>query len=127
MVSVTEYEERKFSMVVYRISETEFSVLSLNSTFGRPKQYVVKWVGYKWICSCPDYAKHSEEIDYACKHIEAMFKAVKKIGWSKDGIEVEVVRRKYKQFNGNGRNGRNGEDVEAEAEVKEDAIAEVTA
>ena len=71
--------------------------------------YVVKWVGYKWICSCPDYVKHSEEIDYACKHIEAMFKAVRKIGWSRDGIEVEVVRR-HKQFNGNGRNGRNAEE-----------------
>ena len=114
---LSEYEERKFTMVVYRINETEFSVLSLNSTFGKPKQYVVKWVGYKWICSCPDYAKHSEEIDYACKHIEAMFKAVKKIGWSRDGIEVEVVRR-YKQFNGNGRNGRNGKKAAAEIEEK---------
>lgn len=123
MLPKAEYVERKFTMIVYRISETEFSVLSLNSTFGRSKQYVVKWIGYKWICSCPDYAKHSEEIDYACKHIEAMFKAVKKIGWSKDGIEVEVVR--YKQFNGNGRNGRNGRSVEA---VKEEATpAEVTA
>jgi len=119
MPAETEYEERKFKMVVYRISETEFSVLSLNSTFGRVKQYVVKWVGYKWICSCPDYAKHSEEIDYACKHIEAMFKAVRKIGWSRDGIEVEVVRR-YRQKQ-NGRNGRR-----AEAEVKEKAV-EVTA
>ncbi len=109
--TVVEYEERKFTMVVYRISETEFSVLSLNSTFGRPKQYVVKWIGYKWICSCPDYAKHSEEIDYACKHIEAMFKAVKKIGWSRDGIEVEVVRR-YRQ------NGMNGGEVAAEVEEK---------
>jgi predicted nucleic acid-binding Zn finger protein len=109
--AVVEYEERKFKMVVYRISETEFSVLSLNSTFGRPKQYVVKWIGYKWICSCPDYAKHSEEIDYACKHIEAMFKAVKKIGWSRDGIEVEVVRR-YRQ------NGMNGGKVAAEVEEK---------
>jgi len=115
---IIEYEERKFTMVVYRISETEFSVLSLNSTFGKPKQYVVKWIGYKWICSCPDYAKHSEEIDYACKHIEAMFKAVKKIGWSRDGIEVEVVRR-YK-FNGNGRNGRKAEAVKEE-------VVEVTA
>jgi len=106
--AVVEYEERKFKMVVYRISETEFSVLSLNSTFGKPKQYVVKWIGYKWICSCPDNAKHSEEIDYACKHIEATFKAVKKIGWSRDGIEVKVVRR-YKQFNGNGRNGTKAE------------------
>ena len=113
MLTETEYEEKKFKMVVYRINETEFSVLSLNSTFGKPKQYVVKWVGYKWICSCPDYAKHSEEIDYACKHIEAMFKAVKKIGWSKNGIEVEVVRR-YRH-SGNGRNGRNGRSVEAEA------------
>ena len=33
-----EYEERKFTMVVYRVSETGFSVLSLNSTFGKPKQ-----------------------------------------------------------------------------------------
>ena len=52
-----------------------------------------------------------------------MFRAVKKIGWSKAGIEVEVVRR-YKQINGNGRNGRNGRSAEA---VKEEAPAEVTA
>jgi predicted nucleic acid-binding Zn finger protein len=122
MLQETEYEEKKFTMVVYRINETEFSILSLNSTFGKPKQYVLKWVGYKWICSCPDYAKHSEEIDYACKHIEAMFKAVKKIVWNRDGIEVEVVRR-YR-FNGNGRNGRNGRSVEAET-VKQNV--EVTA
>jgi len=114
--AIVEYEEKKFTMVVYRISETDFSVLSLNSTFGKPKQYVVKWVGYKWICSCPDYAKHSEEIDYACKHIEAMFRAVKKIAWSRDGIEVEVVRR-YR-FNGNGRNGKNGKKAAAEIEKK---------
>ena len=109
MSAEAEYKEKKFAMVVYRINEAEFSVLSLNSTFGKPKQYVVKWVGYKWICSCPDYVKHSDQIDYACKHIEAMFKAVRKIGWSRDGIEVEVVRR-HKQFNGNGRNGRNAEE-----------------
>ena len=70
----------------------------------------MKWVGYKWICSCPDYAKHSDQIDYACKHIEAMFKAVKRIGWNRDGIEVEVVRRYRQRFNGNGR--------KAEAEIK---------
>ena len=64
MLAETKYEERKFTMVVYRISKTEFSVLSLNSTFGKPKQYVVKWVGYKWICSRHDYASYSEEIDY---------------------------------------------------------------
>jgi len=121
---IVEYEEKKFIMVVYRINETEFSVLSLNSTFGKPKQYVVKWVGYKWICSCPDYAKHSEEIDYACKHIEAMFRAVKKIGWSRDGIGVEVVRR-YRQFNGNGRNGKNGKYVKVEF-ANDKATAEVT-
>jgi len=125
MPTEAEYEERKFRMVVYRISETEFSVLSLNSTFGKPKQYVVKWTGYKWICSCPDYAKHSEEMHYACKHIEATFRAVKKIGWSRDGIEVEVVRR-YKQFNENGRNGRNGKKAAAEVNEEETPV-EVTA
>jgi predicted nucleic acid-binding Zn finger protein len=113
-----QYEEKRFTMVVYRINEAEFSVLSLNSTFGKPKQYVVKWIGYKWICSCPDYAKHSEEMEYACKHIEAMFKAVRKIGWSRDGIEVEVVR-KYRLFNGNGRN--------AEAVKEETTSVEVVA
>jgi len=34
-----------------------------------------------------------------------MFKAVKKIGWNRDGIEVEVVRRYRQRFNENGRNG----------------------
>jgi len=120
-MTATEYEEKKFTMVVYRINEAEFSVLSLNSTFGNPKQYVVKWVGYKWIC-CPDYAKHSEEMEYACKHIEAVFKAVRKIAWSKDGIEVEVVRR-YRQK----QNGRDGRGVEAETGVSGKTPAEVTA
>ena len=125
MSAEPEYEERKFTMIVYRINETEFSVLSLNSTFGKPKQYVVKWVGYKWICSCPDYAKHSEEIDYACKHIEAMFKAVKKIGWSRDGIEVEVVRRYKQKFNGSDRNDKNGKYAKVEF-ANDKATAEVT-
>jgi len=118
-----QYEEKKFTMVVYRINEAEFSVLSMNSTFGKPKQYVVKWVGYKWICSCPDYSRHSEEVEYACKHIEAVFRAVRKMGLSRDGIEVEVVRKYRQRFNGNGRDGR-----KAEAGVKEEVTpAEVTA
>jgi len=96
--------ERKFRMIVTRISESEFSVLSLNLTSGRPKQYAVRWNNYRWICSCPDFAKHSEEIDYVCKHIEAMFKAVKKIGWIRGGIEVEVMRR-YRRFSIYSRNG----------------------
>ena len=91
----TEYMKR-FKMVVYRIDETEYSVLSLNSTFGRPRQYVVKWIGYKWICSCPDYAKHSELMEYACKHIEAMFKATVNKSWARDGVEVEIKRRYWK-------------------------------
>ncbi|AGK61593.1 hypothetical protein Asulf_01617 [Archaeoglobus sulfaticallidus PM70-1] len=45
-----------------------------------------------------------------------MFKAVKKIVWSRDGIEVKVVRRQ--KFNGNGRN--------AEAEVNEEATPSET-
>ena len=118
MLTETEYVERKFKMVVYRISETEFTVLSLNSTLGKPKQYVVKWVGYKWICSCLGYAKHSEKIDYACKHIEAMFKAPKKIRWSKNGIEVKVVRR-Y-------RHSGNGKKAAAEVEEKVLSQCEVT-
>ena len=80
--------ERKFRMIVTRISESEFSVLSLNSTSGKPKQYTVRWNNYKWICSCPDFARHSEEIDYVCKHIEAMFKAVRLV----TGTEIEVIR-----------------------------------
>ncbi len=80
--------ERKFRMIVTRISESEFSVLSLNSTSGKPKQYAVKWNGYRWICSCPDFARHSEEIDYVCKHIETMFKAVRLV----TGMEIEVIR-----------------------------------
>ncbi len=80
--------ERKFRMIVTRISESEFSVLSLNSTSGRPKQYAVRWNSYRWICSCPDFARHSEEIDYVCKHIEAMFKVMRLM----TGMEIEVIR-----------------------------------
>ena len=87
--------EKKFRMIVTRISESEFSVLSLNSTSGKPKQYAVRWNNYRWRCSCLDFAKHSEEIDYVCKHIEAMFKAVRLV----TGTEIEVIR------NYNGRSG----------------------
>ena len=80
--------ERKFKMIVTRISSVEFSVLSLDSTSGKPKQYAVKWNGYRWVCSCPDFARHMEEIDYVCKHVEAMFKAVKLVM----GTEIEIVR-----------------------------------
>lgn len=90
--------EKKFKMIVYKISETEYSVLSLNSTFFKPKQYVVRWVGYKWICSCLDYIKHSEELDYACKHIEAIIKASTELNWSKNGKEVVVTRYYTKEL-----------------------------
>ncbi len=50
-----------------------------------------------------------------------MFKAVKKIEWSRDGIEVEVVR-KYR-FNGNGRNRRNvGAEVEERTLIQHEVI-----
>lgn len=111
---------RRFRMVVYRIDNTEYSVLSLNSTFGKPKQYVVKWIGYKWICSCPDYAKHSELMEYACKHIQAMFKATVNKR-ARDGVEVEIERR-YRV----NRNGRNGRKAVSEAVDKKDP-AEVMA
>jgi predicted nucleic acid-binding Zn finger protein len=88
MVEQIDSLEKEFRMIVYRISDVEFAVLSLNSTFGKPRQYTVKRNCYKWLCTCPDYQKHSTDLSYVCKHIEAVFKA-SAINMS----EIEVVRR----------------------------------
>jgi hypothetical protein len=91
-------EEKKFRMVVFRIARsegenTEYAVLSLNSTAGKPKQYTVKRNSYKWLCSCFDFQRHASELNYVCKHIEAIFLAITRMGWNRDAVEVEVVRR----------------------------------
>jgi hypothetical protein len=91
-------EEKKFRMVVFRIARsegenTEYAVLSLNSTAGKPKQYTVKRNSYKWLCSCFDFQRHASELNYVCKHIEAVFLAAARMGWNRDAVEVEVARR----------------------------------
>ena len=48
------------------------------------------------MCSCPDFARHSEEINYVCKHIEAMFKTVRLV----TGMETEVIRSCNRRNNG---------------------------
>ena len=79
-------------MLIMRV-ENGFSVLSLDSTAGSAKQYAVRWNGYKWVCTCPDYAKHGDNLSYTCKHIEAAFVAATKMLNGNTVAEVEVNGR----------------------------------
>ena len=61
--------------VVFPIGETEFVVLSLNSTSGRPKQYFVKFSNYRFICNCPNFLENMDDPNFVCKHVVAVLKA----------------------------------------------------
>jgi len=74
----------KIRLIVYRINDEEYSVLELN------RQYVVRWTGYKWICSCSAYSKNGEDIHYACRHIRAVFEGSTTKLWNEEGIEVQI-------------------------------------
>jgi len=80
--------------VVVKVDDKTFAVLSLDSTYGKPKQYTVKRNGYKFLCNCEDFAKHSDEINYACKHIIATFIALTKMDEFKttQGVFVELKK-----------------------------------
>ncbi len=61
--------------LIYPISERKFVVLSLRSTFGKPRQYFVQFNGYRFLCNCPHFLKNFEDPNFVCKHIVAVLKA----------------------------------------------------
>lgn len=71
-------------MVVVEWSKEQWTVLSLDSTSGRARQYTVKRNGYRWLCNCPHFLKNSEDVNFACKHIVAV---LMKLG---EVVEVDV-------------------------------------
>ncbi len=84
------YGIRKARLLVMKSDENIYSVINLNSTFGIPRQYTVKWNGYKWICSCPEYLKNSADYNFVCKHIIAVFATFgKKVVVAKVGEQNE--------------------------------------
>ena len=82
---------------VWQVEEKKFSVLSLDSTAGRPRQYCVQFNGYRWLCNCPHFLKHAEDVNFACKHIVAVMQVIGK---------RTIVEKKIRE---NKRNGRRGE------------------
>ena len=82
---------------VWQVEEKKFSVLSLDSTAGRPRQYCVQYNGYRWLCNCPHFLKHAEDVNFACKHIVAVMQVIGK---------RTIVEKKIRE---NKRNGRRGE------------------
>jgi len=88
-------------MVVAKVGENKYAVLSLNSTNGKPSQYVVAYNGSRFQCNCPDFLKHIDEPYYACKHVQAVYEALK-VG-IEEAVEVEIVKRPRRSNDGNGR------------------------
>ena len=97
--------EKRYEMVVAKIGENKYAVLSLDSTNGKPSQYVVAYNGSRFQCNCPDFLKHIDEPYYACKHIQAVYEALR---WFVDGVdvaaEVEITKRSIIRCNSD--NGR---------------------
>ena len=96
--------ERRYRMVVAKVEENKYAVLSLNSTNGKPSQYVVAYSGSRFQCNCPDFLKHIDEPYYACKHVQAVYEALR---WFVNGVdmavEVEIVKRPRRISNSKGR------------------------
>ena len=93
--------ERRYRMVVAKVGENKYAVLSLDSTNGKPSQYVVVYNGSRFQCNCPDFLKHIDEPYYACKHVQAVYEALR---WFVDGVDmavkVEIVKRPRRGNNG---------------------------
>ncbi len=64
--------------VVWEIGKGKWIVLSLNSSSGRPKQYFVTTNGYRFLCNCPHFLKNAEDVNFTCKHIQAVLKVIGK-------------------------------------------------
>lgn len=96
-------------MVVAKVGENKYAVLSLNSTNGKPSQYVVAYNGSRFQSNCPDFLKHIDEPYYACKHIQAVYEALR---WFVDGVdmavEVEIVKKPTVRSNND--NGKQDEE-----------------
>ena len=103
--------ERRYRMVVAKVGENKYAVLSLNSTNGKPSQYVVAYNGSRFQCNCPDFLKHVDEPYYACKHIQAVYEALR---WIVDGVDmaVEVEIIKKPTIRSNSDNGRQDDEEE---------------
>ena len=82
--------ERRYRMVVAKVGENKYAVLSLDSTNGKPSQYVVAYNGSRFQCNCPDFLKHIDEPYYACKHVQAVYEALK-VG-IEGAVEVEIIK-----------------------------------
>lgn len=78
---VSEKTER---FVVWQMEEGKWIVLSKDSTFGKPRQYCVTQNGYRFLCNCPHFLKHCEDVNFACKHIVAVLQVL--------GTQTEVKR-----------------------------------
>ena len=93
--------ERRYRMVVAKVGENKYAVLSLDSTNGKPSQYVVVYNGSRFQCNSPDFLKHIDEPYYACKHVQAVYEALR---WFVDGVDmavkVEIVKRPRRGNNG---------------------------
>ncbi|RLI79383.1 hypothetical protein DRP04_09245 [Archaeoglobales archaeon] len=100
--------ERRYRMVAAKVGENKYAVLSLDSTNGKPSQYVVAYNSSRFQCNCPDFLKHIDKPYYACKHIVAVYRAVTKMDiLSSEAIEIEVTKKvKIKRSN----NGNNKDD-----------------
>ena len=85
---------------VWQVEEKKFSVLSLDSTSKKPRQYCVQFNGYRWLCNCPHYLKHAEDVNFACKHIVAVMQVIGK------RTIVEKIRNNGRNGNGKGRDER---------------------
>ena len=80
---------KKERFVVWQVEEKKFSVLSLDSTSGKPKQYCVTYNGYRWLCNCPHYLKNCEDVNFACKHIIAVMQVL----GTQTKVEKKVKRK----------------------------------
>ena len=85
MASAGVVSEKTERFVVVRVDENKYSVLSLDSTSGKPKQYCVTYNSYRWLCNCPHFLKHCEDVNFACKHIMAVMQTI--------GQQTEVVKQ----------------------------------
>jgi len=65
-------EVRRERFLVKEVNENKFSVISLNSTAGSPRQYCVQFNDYRWICNCPHFRKNGDDPNFVCKHILAV-------------------------------------------------------
>ena len=89
---------KKERFEVWQVEEKKYSVLSLDSTSGKPRQYCVQFNGYRWLCNCPHDLKHAEDVNFACKHIVAVMQVI-----GKRTIVEKPIRNNGRNGNGKGR------------------------